>query len=71
MLLIPLGACFARNPIYAPAELASVERGSSPENDPIRHLATIAALLALSSTLFRKISATFLRTAKCHFSKHF
>ena len=40
---IGLGAGSARNPIYAPAELASVERGSSAENDPIRHLATIAA----------------------------
>jgi len=40
---ISLGAGFAHNPIYAPTELASVERGSSPENDPIRHLATIAA----------------------------
>ena len=41
--MFDLGAGSARNPIYAPAELASVERGSSPENDPIRHLATIAA----------------------------
>ena len=32
--------------LYAPAELASVERGSSPENETNRHLATNAALLA-------------------------
>ena len=38
-----LGADFARNPIYAPAELASVERGSSPAITRNRHLATIAA----------------------------
>ena len=38
-----LGASFARNPIYAPAELASVERGSSPAITRNRHLATIAA----------------------------
>ena len=35
------------------------------------HVARFKALLALSSTLFRKISAPSLRTAKCHFSKHF
>ena len=38
-----LGAGFARNPIYAPAELASVERGSSPAITRNLHLATIAA----------------------------
>ena len=37
-----LGAGFARNPVYAPAELASVERGSSPAITRNRHLATIA-----------------------------
>jgi len=37
------GAGFARNPIYTPAELASVERGSSPAISRNRYLATIAA----------------------------
>ena len=42
-LLLDLGAGFARNPINAPAELASVERGSAPAITRNRHLATMAA----------------------------
>ena len=36
-----LDAGFARNPIYATAELASVERGSSPETVGKSHRATM------------------------------